>query len=882
MSLPAGTKLGSYEVTALLGEGGMGAVYRARDSRLNRDVAIKVIAGTLAADDTAMTRFEREAMAVASLSHPNILSIFEFSRAGDTPFVVMELVAGETLRARLDRGPIPARKAIAYALQIAKGLGAAHARGLVHRDLKPENVMVSLDDHVKILDFGLAKSAPSAGDATQMGATKLAETTPGMVVGTFGYMAPEQVRGLAVDHRADIFAFGAVLYEMLAGSRAFKGETAADTMSAILTTDPPDLDQQRLAISPGLDRIIRRCLEKTPDVRFQSANDLAFALETLSVGSGATSGSAATMVAPPDAAAPKSQTARHLLPWGLAAAAVVAAIAGWIPREPAAAPMRFDKFTRISELAGEETSPSLSPDGSTVAYAVRVNNGWDIYSQRVGGRNATPILADPQRNEGGPAFSPDGSSIAFHESDVDGGIFVAGATGESVRRVSDLGFHPAWSPDGKRLAFTTEEIGDPASRLGEATLYVVDVAGGTPKKIVDGDAAQPAWSPSGDRIVYWSNTGGQRDLYSVSANGGPRVALTNDPPIDWSPVWAPDGRAVYFSSERNGAMNLWRIALDQASGKATGEPEPMTLGVQASAGLPSFSKDGSRLAFRSRIGSVNPIALPFDPVTLKVGEPRLLDSRTNIRVPSDTSHDGSLISYFSIGDRQEDLFVGPPGGSMRRVIDDVARDRAPVFTPDDKSLIFYSNRNGQWQVWKIGLDGSGLQQITSLEGGAVYAVLSPKGDAVVSSGGDGRTTYMASLTAGATSRLLEGTTIDGTFLAATDWSPDGTHLAGALGSASGRSVGVGIYDLATKTTTRISADETYAVRWLPDSRRIVLFTGGGSELVVVDTVTKARTPLKVNLPAPSIPDMFALSRDGRFIYYGASRSEADIWIAERR
>ena len=882
MSLPAGTKLGSYEVTALLGEGGMGAVYRARDSRLNRDVAIKVISLTLAADDTAMSRFEREAMAVASLSHPNILSIFEFSRAGNTPFVVMELVAGETLRARLDHGPIPARKAIAYALQIAKGLGAAHARGLVHRDLKPENVMVSADDHVKILDFGLAKSTPSNSDATQMGATKLAETTPGMVVGTFGYMAPEQVRGLAIDHRADIFAFGAVLYEMLAGARAFKGETAADTMSAILTKDPPDLDQQRLAISPGLDRIIRRCLEKTPDLRFQSANDLAFALDTLSVGSGATSGSAATMAAPPDAAAPRPQTSRHLLPWILAGAAIVAAIAGWIPRAPAAAPIRFDKFTRISELAGEETSPSLSPDGSTVAYAVRVNNGWDIYSQRVGGRNATPIVADPQRNEGGPAFSPDGSSIAFHESDADGGIFVAGATGESVRRVSDIGFHPAWSPDGKRIAFTTEEIGDPASRLGEATLYVVDAAGGTPKKIVEGDGAQPAWSPSGDRLVYWSNTGGQRDLYTVSASGGARVALTNDPSIDWSPVWAPDGRAVYFSSERNGAMNLWRIAMDQSSGKATGEPEPVTLGMQASAGLPSFSKDGSRLAFRSRIGSVNPVALPFDPVTLKVGDPRLLDSRTNIRVPSAVSHDGSLIAYFSIGDRQEDLFVGPPGGSMRRVIDDVARDRAPMFTPDDKSLIFYSNRIGSWQVWKIGLDGSGLQQITSLPAGAVYAVLSPKGDAVAASGDDGRSTFMTPLAAGGTSRALEGTTLNGTFFNAHDWSPDGARLAGALGSASGRSVGAAIYDLATKTTTQISADETYAVRWLPDSRRVILFSGGGSELVVVDTVTKVRTPLKVNLPAPSIADMFAVSRDGRFIYYGASRAEADIWIAERR
>ena len=176
----------------------------------------------------------------------------------------------------------------------------------------------------------------------------------------------------------------------------------------------------------------------------------------------------------------------------------------------------FDTFTRITDLAGEETAPSLSPDGTTVAYAVRVNDSWDIYTQRVGGRNATPILNDPQRNESSPAFSPDGSSIAFHESDTDGGIFVAGATGESVRRVTEFGFHPAWSPDGKRIAFTTEEIFDPSGRQGDSALYVVDAAGGQPRKVVEGDAAQPSWSPSGDRIVYWSNTGGQRDLFTVS------------------------------------------------------------------------------------------------------------------------------------------------------------------------------------------------------------------------------------------------------------------------------------------------------------------------------------------------------------------------------
>jgi serine/threonine protein kinase len=280
MSLAAGTKLGAYAVVAPLGAGGMGEVYRAHDPRLSRDVAIKVLSPELASDPTALARFEREAMSVARLSHPNILSIFEFAHDGGIAFVVTELVEGDTLRSALDGGRLPARRAVGYALQIAKGIAAAHSRGVVHRDLKPENVMVTRDDHVKILDFGLAK--PSDASADELTRASVA-TSAGTVLGTFGYMAPEQVRGLAVDHRADIFAFGAVVYEMLTGTRAFRRETGADTLSAILTAEPPELETLGVSIDPALARIVRRCLDKVPERRFQSANDLAFALETLTV-----------------------------------------------------------------------------------------------------------------------------------------------------------------------------------------------------------------------------------------------------------------------------------------------------------------------------------------------------------------------------------------------------------------------------------------------------------------------------------------------------------------------------------------------------------------------------------------------------------------------
>ena len=886
MPLNPGTRLGNYEIVAPLGAGGMGEVYRSRDPRLNRDVAIKVLSAEMARDATALARFEREAMSVARLSHPNILSIFEFVHDRDNAFVVTELVEGETLRARLAGGAVPARRAVAYALQIARGMAAAHARGIVHRDLKPENVMITRDDHVKILDFGLAKPV----ETTAMDKTLATgvNTAAGIVLGTFGYMAPEQVRGLEVDHRADMFAFGAVHYEMLSGERAFKGETAADTMSAILTKDPPDLDISRLSISPGLERIVRRCLEKSPDLRFQSANDLAFALETLTTASTTSQSSIEAVAAPP----PRTRTA--WLPWtvagaAIAAAALIAAVAVSNPvsrsiffgRTPGPEP-RWSAFTRISETAGEETAPTLSPDGATVAYAMRVNDSWDIYAQRVGGRNATPIVNDPQRDEKGAAFSPDGSQIAFHISDASGGIFIAGATGESARRVTESGFDPAWSPDGRQIAYGTEEIGEPSSRLGVSTLYVVNVSGGAPRKLVDGDGVQPSWSPSGGRIAYWSNVGGQRDLYTVASTGGTPVRVTNDAAIDWSPVWSPDGRFIYFSSDRGTAMNLWRMPVDESSGAVRGAPEPVTAGVQASAGLPGFSRDGSRLVFRSRVASINPVAIPFDPVSLRAGTPRLLDTRNNIRVPSGVSPDGKQIAFFSIGEPQEDIFIGPPDGPIRRVTDDAGRDRAPVFTPDGRSIVFYSNRDGQWAPWIIGTDGGGLRKITRPIEDGVYALVSPKGDAVVFTSGSALLMYSAPIASGVSMpTLLPGTEINGKSFGPTSWSSDGLRLAGSLSAKSGRYAGIGIYDMQAHQTVEIATDETAAVKWLPGDRRLVYITLSG-QLAVLDTATRDRRIVDVRLPAPSVPDVFAVSPDARTIYYGASRAEADIWIVERK
>src|SRR5271157_3069500 len=286
MALTPGTKLGPYEIQSPLGAGGMGEVYRARDSRLERDVALKVLPELFTLEPDRLRRFEQEARAVAALNHPNILAVFDIGQHNGSPFLVSELLEGETLRAVLDRGAIPQRKTIEYGVQIAHGLAAAHEKGIVHRDLKPENVFVTKDGRIKILDFGLAKLAQKAGKESDDVTLTGSHTAVGLVMGTASYMAPEQVRGESADPRTDIFAFGAVLYEMLSGVRAFRRDTPAETMTAVLKDDPPDLSTQSSdatrPVSPALERIVRRCLEKSPEQRFQSARDLSFALSALS------------------------------------------------------------------------------------------------------------------------------------------------------------------------------------------------------------------------------------------------------------------------------------------------------------------------------------------------------------------------------------------------------------------------------------------------------------------------------------------------------------------------------------------------------------------------------------------------------------------------
>ena len=332
MALAPGEKVGLYEVVSQLGEGGMGEVYRAHDSRLHRAVALKVI-GLSGSNGDRARRFEQEARSIAALNHPNIVAIYDVGTHQQTPFLVTELLEGETLRERLNRGPLAVRKAIEIASQIAQALSAAHERGIIHRDLKPENIYLTKDGHAKLLEFGLSKEQGQTSDGGLN--MTITTTTPGTVMGTVGYMSPEQVRGQQVDHRSDIFSFGTVLYEMLSGKRAFTGPSSVETMNAILTTEPPEIDVSVARIPPGLERIVRHCLEKSPGDRFQSARDLSFALGSLS-------GSETSIILPAGRAVPDKKLRWWVLGSALLLVALLAAIPLLYPRAASKAqPMEF-------------------------------------------------------------------------------------------------------------------------------------------------------------------------------------------------------------------------------------------------------------------------------------------------------------------------------------------------------------------------------------------------------------------------------------------------------------------------------------------------------------------------------------------------------------
>ncbi len=756
MTLRHGSRLGPYEILSPLGAGGMGEVYRARDPRLGREVAIKVLPVSFSADPDRLRRFEHEARAAGVLNHPNITAVFDVGSFEGSPYVVSELLEGETLRERLLGGALAARKAIDYAIQIAHGLAAAHEKGIVHRDLKPENLFVTRDGRVKVLDFGLAKLTQpekSVSGLTEL-PTATAGTEPGVVLGTLGYMSPEQVRGRPADVRSDIFAFGAILYEMLSGRHAFRGESAADTMSAILTKELPDLSETNRSIPPGLERVVRHCLEKSPEERFHSAHDLAFDLQSLS-GETASGGRAAV------AAGVGFARRRVALPAAVvvAAAALLAGVFAdrFLLRRPAAGLPRFQPLTFRQGLV---STARFAPDGETVVYGAAWDGSpFEVFAARrespesrplgfgsadlvaVSGSGDLAILLDRHFTKGWESrgtlalvplaggaprevvedvmeadFAPDGKALAVVR-EVGGRVRLEFPIGKVLYETEGWLSHCRVRPQGDRIAF----VDHPLRGDDDGPIVVVDLNG--KKTLLDpGGAKGLAWTPDGEEV--WASI--RTTVFSVSLEGR-RRDLTTVPGGVWLLDVSRTGRAILAkATTRREIMGL-----------APGETREHNLSWFDWSYPTDLSRDGRFVLFqeqgRGQVGGEYPVYLRKTD-----GSPA---ARLGETMAISLSPDGRWALSIQRASTDPRLLLLPIGAGQTRLLssDPIRYQPWAAWLPDgQRFLIAGASPGNRGRLYVRDIEGGPVRPVTP-EGILHYGtVVSPDGKFVTAITAEGR------------------------------------------------------------------------------------------------------------------------------------------------
>jgi eukaryotic-like serine/threonine-protein kinase len=745
MALPSGTKLGPYEIVAPIGAGGMGEVFRAKDTRLGRDVAIKVLPETFAKDSDRLRRFEQEARAVAALNHPNILAIHDIGEYNDSPYLVSELLEGHSLRIEMNNGALPTRRAVEYAAQIAQGLAAAHDKGIVHRDLKPENVFVTHDGRLKILDFGLAKLAKlhavTEDSATLTLADAQQETTPGMVLGTVGYMSPEQVRGEPADARSDIFALGTILYEMLSGQRAFRRDTSAETMTAILKEDPPEISTTSKPIAPAIERTVRRCLEKKPQQRFQSARDLAFDLEGLS---GTTAGSGMHPAGPSAESTPPSRN--WLIPLVAGLVLVLAAgVAGWFfgVRNATTTPPLYHQLTFERGLV---YAARFAPDGRSIYYsAAWKGQPVQIYSTVPDSPESRPLNLI---NSTLFATSPSELAISLgcrdrYIGNCQGTLATVPISGGAPRQIAEGVLSADWTADGSDMALIREVGGKyrvefPRGKVVYESVNSLGYLRISPRGnavafgeflSVDGDAGWVvaldksgkklfqtppfisvegvAWSPSGEEVWYASTlTEGWADaIHATSLKGKERTVLRLPGMLRLHDV-SRDGR-VLLSRES------WRSGL-QFSGP--GDSKERDLSWLDYAQLRDLSADGSQIAFDDWGSAAGAVGLAY--LRKSDGSPAVKLGAWSAPVLSPDGTHVLATEASSVGQGVHVALLPTGVGETQTLKSTGIQQVGPKgFMPDGKSVYFAADDGHGWRMYIQDLVGGMPRTITPVIAG---------------------------------------------------------------------------------------------------------------------------------------------------------------------
>ena len=859
-----------YRIDRELGRGGMGVVFLAADLKHGRQVALKVLRPELA-QSLGADRFLREIRISAQLSHPNILTLIDSGNADGFMYYVLPFVDGESLRERLDRErQLPVEEALRIIREAADALAYAHSLGIVHRDIKPENILFEAG-HAVVADFGIARAVNEAGGE------RLTES--GLAVGTPAYMSPEQATASEpADARSDIYSLACVLYELLAGAPPYTGPTPHAILARKALEPVPGLRVVRDTVPPRVEAVIVRALAKVPADRFATAQEFAEALS----GTGDVARAPRRRVGLPPG---RLMAVASVIVVIAAAAYVALAVTGGGRSTSGVAGAAF---TRLTADPGVEWFPSLSPDGDWIVYAGEASGNRDIYLLSVGGQNAINLTTDSPTDDDQPAFSPDGERIAFRSEREGGGVFVMGRTGEAVRRVTRFGYRPSWSPDGSALAFVTENVDlNPQNSETRGELWIADVRTGETRRIEGVEAALPSWSPNGRRIAFYQRLGqpivqtAPGFLWTVAVEGGERTPVTTGGGRDWSPAWSPDGRYLYFVSDRGGSMNLWRVRIDEESGRALADPEPVTTPATSLAHV-SVAADGRHVAYSSVLVTSNVQRVPFDPVGGTVtGSPEWVTQGSRRWANPEPSPDGRSVVFYSLVEPEGQLHVVPADGTARprRVTGDSASDRVPRWSPDGEWIAAFSSRSGRGlQIWKIRSDGSDLTQLTDRSTNTGFAVWSPDGTRMAAASVGSAEAFVFDPTRPWTEQEPEMLPAPPDSIAPFgphSWSPDGRHLAGMI-SALDR--GIVTYTFATGAYERLTDFGQWPV-WLPDSRR-VLFVSGGTAIHIVDRETKqVRQVFTVGRDVIGPPQ---LTRDGRAMYYTRRVTEADIWLLTLR
>ena len=701
MTIAPGTRLGPFDVVDLLGAGGMGAVYRAYDPRLQRHVAIKVLPAEFSRDTARLRRFEQEALAVARLAHPNIVAVHDVGTHDGLPFIVTELVDGVTLR-KMMPGPLPVRKAMDYAAQIASGLAAAHEQGIVHRDIKPENLLVGRDGRVKILDFGLAKLT----DASATADTAPTLTAHGLgPLGTAGYMSPEQARGGSLDHRSDLFSLGVVLYEMLSGVPPFQRESPAETMTAILRDDPPDWPPS-ITVPAAVDRIVHHCLEKDPAARFQTARDLSFAIETA-----------------PESSPPTVRPARRSRRTALVSAAIVAiaatALAAFMIGRRTAAAVDVPQITaiqRVTDFSGLEEFPAIAPDLKSIAFTARVNGVQQIFVRLLAGGIPLQITKGDTDHQL-PRWSRDASSIVYFApaapGDMQGTLWQVPALGGSPRQLMNSVGGGDLNADGVLAAFR---------RAGSAIELVTSAPDrGDTRVVTRFDqpvyVKYPRWSPDRRWIAFQRGDGFRWDIFVVPASGGAPRQLTHDNGQIHGLSWRHDSTGLIYSSGRLATMpylptlGLWDIGLDDGRSRRIAVADQSYL-------HPDVHADGtiaaSRLQLHFDVWKYPVDGTPAENVRQGV---RLTRQTGQVQTPTVGVTDREVAFLSDSGGHANLWIVDAETGDLRQITQE--RDPAvalgvPIWSPDGRSIAFVSSRGNSglgFGVWTVAPDGGNLRQL---------------------------------------------------------------------------------------------------------------------------------------------------------------------------